>query len=88
MSVTVSTPSLTGAFAKVGTFVHDVVATCHKEAALVMGVLTLFGVTPVPVADDKFAGAVLLGYAGLTHAAEQLGIKLPSLKSGASTPAP
>lgn len=86
--VSVPTVNPTIIFKKIGTWIAEIVQTCHKEAAFIMGLLVAFGVTPAPATGSKWASAILLGYAGVTHAAEKLGIKLPSIGGASNPPSP
>lgn len=88
-TVITSTPSAVAAVGASATlkrvegWIAGVVGDLHKEAAYVMGVLTVFGVTPVPANQVHWTSALLLGYAGITHAAEKLGLRLPTAKTAA-----
>jgi hypothetical protein len=64
---------ITKAVTSVTSFVSNVVASCHKEAALVMGFLTATGVSPSPVGTSKQLSAVLVAYAAICHIADKFG---------------
>lgn len=64
--------TLTGLVTTVTGAISTIVASVHKEAALVLGVLTATGTTPVAAADQKVVTALLVGYAAVCHAAEKL----------------
>ena len=53
-------------------FVSEVVQSVHKEAALVLGVLTATGTTPVPAGDQKVVTALLVAYAAVCHLGDNL----------------
>ena len=54
------------------TAVQEIVASVHKEAALVLGFLTATGTTPVAASEQKLVTALLVGYAAVAHTAENL----------------
>lgn len=58
------------------TWISELVATVHKEAALVLGVLTAMGVTPVAPSQEKWSSSLMIGYSALVTGAEKLGLKL------------
>lgn len=74
MSANTTAPVVPGLTAVTG-WLARLISSIDKEAALVLGVLTSMGVTPVKASEDKFASAILIGYAALKHIAEALAAK-------------
>jgi hypothetical protein len=64
--------SLTGFVTKITYFVSNVVASCHKEAAVVLAFLTATGTTPVPASHQMTTAGIFAGYAAIVHVAEKL----------------
>jgi hypothetical protein len=64
--------SLTGFITKLTGFVSDIVASCHKEAAVVLAFLTATGTTPVPANHQMTTAGIFAGYAAIVHIAEKL----------------
>jgi len=69
-------PNPTNAPKAVASWIADIVNAVHKEAALVLGVLTAMGVTPVPASESKLTSSLLIGYAAVTQIAAKFGVKL------------
>jgi hypothetical protein len=65
-------PSFTKFVTSFTGLVSEVVQSVHKEAALVLGVLTATGTTPVPTGDQKIVTALLVGYAAVCHLGDNL----------------
>lgn len=64
-------PSATGTISRLTAWAKVVTHDLQKPAALVMGFLTAFGVTPAP--EGRLAGTALFtGYAALVHVFETL----------------
>ncbi len=52
--------------------VSTIVASCHKEAAVVLAFLTATGTTPVPASHQMTTAGIFAGYAAIVHVAEKL----------------
>ena len=65
-------PSLTKVVTSLTGFVSEVVSSVHKEAALVLGLLTATGTMPIPATGEKLGASLLIGYAAVCHVAENL----------------